>query len=113
MKYLMPAATIWIAIIILIPTGLTRYSAAIVAIGGFLWLQSKGPQIWSRWRQKYKGDWNELEWLNELVDEHSSGIKDHRRRIAWLIPIIEKENRLPSDIMQRHLERARHAIGRF
>jgi hypothetical protein len=78
------------------------YIVILVAILWFLW-------SWFKWHRKQVGDRNELEWLDELVDEHQRGVKDHSQRLEWLVATIEREHQ-PSSDLTRRLERARQVL---
>jgi hypothetical protein len=57
------------------------------------------------------GDSNELEWLDELVQEHEKGIRDNSNTLKRLILTIEREHKNTPDLTKR-LERARRVLNR-
>jgi type VI protein secretion system component VasK len=48
---------------------------------------------WYRWHRRQVRDANELEYLDELVQEHEAGTRDHRARLEHLLRAIEKEHK--------------------
>jgi hypothetical protein len=64
---------------------------------------------WFRWHRKQVGVANELEWLDELVDEHKRGIRDHSAKLEWLIGTIESE-RQPSAALTKRLNDVRRIL---
>ena len=66
---------------------------------------------WFRWHRKQVGDSNELEWLDELVQEHEKGIRDNSNTLKRLILTIEREHKNTPDLTKR-LERARRVLNR-
>jgi hypothetical protein len=47
------------------------------------------------------GDSNELEWLDELVQEHEKGIRDNSNTLKRLILTIEREHKNTPDLTKR------------
>ncbi|MGY3445622.1 hypothetical protein [Bradyrhizobium sp. USDA 4473] len=82
----------WIAVILLV-------------IGAAWFLRS-----WWRWNRKQAGDANELDWLDEIVREHTAGKQDHSKLIRRAITDIERDHE-PSPALSRELRRAKDAIG--
>lgn len=66
---------------------------------------------WWRWQRKQTGDANELEYLDDLLQEHLDGVKDHTERLAHLIKSIERDHP-PSAALTKRLENARRMLRR-
>jgi hypothetical protein len=77
----------------------------IVLLAGLLYIAFS----WFRWCRKRVGDANELEWLDELAEEHLAGSHDHTRQLQWLIRVIEK-NHPPSPSLRDRLDGVRRII---
>ena|SRR2546422_11513151 len=64
---------------------------------------------WFSWHHKQRGDQNELDCLDEVVQEHESGTRDNSETIKQQISIIEREHEHTPELTER-LERARRTI---
>jgi hypothetical protein len=62
------------------------------------------------WERKQIIDNSELEYLDELAREQEQGIADNRKKLAWLIRIIEN-NHTPSATLTARLDRVRRILG--
>ena len=47
---------------------------------------------WWRWQRKQTADANDLEYLDDLLQEHLDGEQDHTKRLEHLINAIEKDH---------------------
>ncbi len=66
---------------------------------------------WYRWHRKRVGDANELEWLDELAQQHAKGTRDNRDTLERLIRTIEK-NHEHSAALAKRLENVRRILDR-
>jgi hypothetical protein len=77
----------------------------IVIVAGFIYFVFS----WFHRHRKKVGDANELEWLDELVQEHLAG-RDQSDRLERLIRTIEK-NHEPSSALTVRLANTRRILG--
>jgi hypothetical protein len=61
------------------------------------------------WERKEIVDESEVTYLDELAREHEQGIADNRKKLAWLIHMIER-NHAPSATLTARLDRARRML---
>jgi len=61
------------------------------------------------WERKQIVENSELEYLDELAREHEQGIADNRKKLAWLIRMIEN-NHTPSATLTTRLDRVRRIL---
>jgi hypothetical protein len=61
------------------------------------------------WERKQIADNGDLEYLDEIAREHEQGIADNRKKLAWLIRMIEN-NHTPSATLVAHLDRVRRIL---
>jgi hypothetical protein len=80
------------------------FAGPVIALG-VLWFSRS---FW-KWRRKQIGDANELDCLDEIVREHTSGRYDHTNTIRRMIHDIEQSHE-PSAALARELRRAREAL---
>jgi hypothetical protein len=78
------------------------YVVVPVAVLWFLW-------SWFKWHAKQRGDQNELDCLEEVVQEHERGMRDNTKTIKEQVFFIERDHKRTPEV-QRLLERARRAI---
>ena len=62
------------------------------------------------WKREEIGDDSELTYLEELAHEHEQGIADHRKKLQWLIHMIEN-NYTPSVTLAARLDRMRRILA--
>ena len=78
------------------------YTIISAAVLWFLW-------SWFNWYTKQRGDQNELDCLEEVVQEHERGIRDNSKTIREQIFFIERDHK-KTPVVQNLLERARRAL---
>jgi uncharacterized membrane protein YccC len=69
-------------------------------------------QWWKDRKEKY-GDYatqNEIEYLEELADEHERGVRDHGERLRHLLPLFRRDAKEP-ERHKRRIDNIRRIIG--
>jgi len=71
--------------------------------------------LWQWWKGKKasyqeRATENEIEWLEELADEHERGTRDNREKLQRMLTVFEKENKDPW-LYKRRLDNIRRIIG--
>jgi hypothetical protein len=86
-----------------IPTALIGFFGVIVVV-----LCAVGVTYYSERKQEIAND--DLEYVELVAREHEQGIADNRKRLQWLIFVIEK-NCTPSVAQTARLDRVRLVLG--
>jgi len=63
---------------------------------------------WFRWQRRQRGDGNELEYLEELAQEHAEGKRDHKAGLEMLIRTSTVDWKSPANA--KRLEKMRRAL---
>jgi uncharacterized membrane protein YccC len=69
-------------------------------------------QWWKNRKEKYR-DYatdNEIEYLEELADEHKRGVRDHSEGLRHLLPLFDRDAREPERYKHR-IDKIRRIIG--
>lgn len=70
-------------------------------------------QWWKGSKEKYqdRATENEVEYLEELADEHERGVKDHSERLRYLLKAFDRETKNPERYKSR-IDNVRRVIER-
>jgi hypothetical protein len=76
----------------------------------FVWW---GWNWWKRKKEKYEdyASANEIEYLEELADEHKRGVRDHGNRLRFLLPRFGDRNPQAREQYKDRLDKIRRIIG--
>jgi len=84
-------------------------TAILLAALFIVWLR----QWWKRKTENYEdyASANEIEYLEELADEHERGVKDRREQLRFLLPRFGEWNPKARELYRRRLDNVRRIIG--